>query len=95
MSRLVAAVVILLGALLGLSVLRSPNFRQTFLNQFGSSSQTQTTGFSTPVPTDGSTISQGTGTPSVSQNTPPTNSNTNNTRPNRPNRPPRPIPGGW
>ncbi len=54
MGRLATAFLILMAALLGLTVIRSSNFRQSFLNVFGSSSQTQTTGFSTPVPTDGS-----------------------------------------
>lgn len=101
MGRLVTAFVILIVALLGLTVIRSPDFRQRFLNQFGSSTQTQTTGFSTSVPTDGSnpiaSNPQGTQRPN---NQRPNNSGSSvgaggATGTNRPNRRRRPITAAW
>ena len=95
MSRLVTAFLILMAALLGLTVIRSPNFRQSFLNQFGSSTPTQTTGFSSPVPTDGSVAQNPQGTPQRPSSPDGSGDSGDGTGTTRPNRPRRPITAAW
>ncbi len=97
MSRLVLAILILLGVLLGLRIISSPGIRQWFLNQIGGAPPTQTTGFNTPIPGN---ISENT---PISPSGPPPNGSpptdggngTDGDGSDTPSKPLQPIPGGW
>ncbi|UBF26098.1 hypothetical protein K9N68_31975 [Kovacikia minuta CCNUW1] len=103
MNRLLIAFLILLAVLLGLRFISSPFFQQNIWNRIGASSQTQTTGFNSNVPTDISANNPSNPRPSpgtpIQPNNPPTTpsqpsnpENSNNNGGNASNKPAVPTP---